>query len=244
MSIILKTFATLTKEIISHPNTPAYIQAFAFVIATVAGLNYLRKRLTERKCDLIIKTYKYCLEACDVLMNLKKAPHLFRNRENVQKLEDINKINFVNVVSQYAESYLNSMKENQGLFDNLYDCYAEMRLFFKKSKGVTKPIEDLLWSRNRILELLQNLKQSKVLFENMICQGQAEVLRVVRDAMVQIWENIELADWQEESERKEEEMDGKKGFSRYYYLKNMIKQARNDIDINFPKLISNKILSK
>lgn len=47
------------KEIVSHPNTPAYIQDIAVIIATCAGLNYLKERAIERKFDLVIKTYKY-----------------------------------------------------------------------------------------------------------------------------------------------------------------------------------------
>jgi len=243
LCVILITCASWTKEIISHPNTPAYIQAIALLIATIAGFNYLRKRAAERKFDLTIKTYKYCLEACHVLMNLKQAPALFRNRDNVQEFEDIKRENFAHVVSRYAESYLNYLKENQELFDNLYDCYAEMRLFFNKAKEKTNSIEDLLWSRNKIVELLQALKQSKVMIENSAGQSQDKVVRIIRDAMVQIWEDIELADWQKEYEQKEEEIDGRRGFRRYYYLNDMIKQARIDIDKIFPKLISRKTLS-
>ncbi|HUV64291.1 MAG TPA: hypothetical protein VMW24_10355 [Sedimentisphaerales bacterium] len=189
--------ASWVKEIISHPNTPAYIQAVAPVIATVAGFNYVRKRAAERKFDLVIRTYKYCLEACDVLMHLKQAPALFGNRDKVQEFQDIKRENCAHVVSQYAESYLNSLSGNQELFDNLYDCYAEMRLFFKEAKEETKPIEDLLWSRNRIVELLQTLKQSRVLIENLAGQRQDAIIRIIRDAMVQVWEDIELADWQQ-----------------------------------------------
>ena len=72
--IILMEFATWMKEIISHPNTPAYIQAIAVIVATCAGFNYLRKRAAERKFDLVVKTYKCCLETCDVLMGLKQHP--------------------------------------------------------------------------------------------------------------------------------------------------------------------------
>ncbi len=69
-------FASWMKEIISHPNTPVYIQPIAVIIATYAGLNYLKKRATERKFDLVVKTYKCCIEACDVLISLKRR-HLF-----------------------------------------------------------------------------------------------------------------------------------------------------------------------
>ena len=83
-----KPMSKLSKEIISHPNTPAYIQAIAVIIATCVGLNYLKKRAAERKFDLVVKTYKYCLEACDVLINLKQAPVLFKNRDAVEEYEN------------------------------------------------------------------------------------------------------------------------------------------------------------
>lgn len=130
--IILIEFTSWIKEIISHPNTPAYIQAIAVIIVTFAGLNYLKKKAAERKFDLIIKTYKCCLEACDVLMSLKQAPLLFNNREAVEKYESIHKERFVDIVSKYAESYLSSLDQEHELFDNLYNCYAEMQLFFNK----------------------------------------------------------------------------------------------------------------
>ena len=106
-------FSYWIKEIISHPNTPAYIQAVAVILATYAGLNYLKKRAAERKFDLVVKTYKYCLEACDVLISLKKAPVLFPNRNAVENYQAINKERFVDIVSNYAESYLNLLDQER-----------------------------------------------------------------------------------------------------------------------------------
>ena len=61
---------------------------------------------------------------------------------------------FAGMVSRSAESYLDSLKENQELFDNLYHCYVEMRLFFSKDKEKLKPLENLLLAKNRIKGLL------------------------------------------------------------------------------------------
>ena len=67
VQIILMAVSSLGKEIISHPNTPAYIQAIAVLIATMAGFKYLQKKATERKFDLIIMTYKYCLDVGNII---------------------------------------------------------------------------------------------------------------------------------------------------------------------------------
>jgi len=243
-NIILLEFFSWMKEIISHPNTPAYIQAIAVMIATFAGLNYLKKRAAEKKFDLVVETYKCCHEVCDVLISLKQPPFLFRNRDNVEFYENINRGNFVGMVSSAAESYLDFLKKDQELFDNLYHFYAEMRLFFNKDKEKIKPLEDLLYAKNRIEGLLENLKNSKELIKNLTGEGQDEVLKIIRNAMVQIWENIELSDWQKEYEKKEEEIDGIKGVRKYYYLNDLIKKARSDIDEIFPELINSKTLSK
>ncbi len=242
--IIFIELASWVKEIISHPNTPAYIQASAVIIATCAGLNYLKKRAAERKFDLVVKTYKYCLEACDVLINLKQAPVLFQNRDAVENYESINKERFVDIISNYAESYQNSLDQESELFDNLYNCYAEMRLFFNKEKEKLKPLENLLYVRNRIKVILEILKYSSKQMEDLTDEGKELVLKTIRNGMVQIWEDIELAEWQKEKEEKEEEIDGIKGVRKFYYLNDLIKKARSDIDEIFPELINSKALSK
>lgn len=241
--IILMEFAPWMKEIISHPNTPAYIQAIAVIIATYAGLNYLRKRATEKKFDLVVDTYKYFLETCDVLMGLKQHPWLFNNRDSIELYEERIE-SFAGMVSRFAESYLDSLKENQKLFDNLYHCYVEMRLFFSKDKEKLRPLEDLLFAKNRIKGLLETLKNSKELIKGMTVVGQNRVLAIIKDGMVQLWENIELTEMQKEKEKKEEEIDGIKGFRKFYYLNDLIKKARSDIDEIFPELINSKALSK
>ena len=191
--IILMEFASWMKEIISHPNTPAYIQAIAVIIATYTGLNYLRKRAAEKKFDLVVDTYKYSLETCDVLIGLKQHPPLFNNRDSVELYEERIE-SFAGMVSSSAESYLDSFKENQELFDNLYRCYVEMRLFFSKDKEILKPLEDLLFAKNKIKGLLETLKNSKELIKRVAVVGQNRVLAIIRDGMVQLWENIELTE--------------------------------------------------
>jgi len=242
--IIFISFTSWIKGIISHPNTPAYIQAIALLIATVAGFNYLRKRAAEQKFDLIVKTYKSCLEAYDVLMKLKQAPYYFKDRKSLEEFQEIGAKRFTDIVSCVAEGYLASLGKEQELFDNLYNCYAEMRLFFNKEKKALEPITDLLWSRNRIKLLLEILVNSKSQVSHLTYQAQKTTLKIIRDAMVQVWENIELTDWQEEQEKKEEEINGTKRFRKFYYLNDLIKQARNDIDEIFPKLIKGRHLRK
>ena len=232
------------KVIISHPNAPAYIQAIAVIIATYAGLNYLKRRAAERKFDLVVKTYKYCLEACDVLISLKQAPVLFQNRDAVENYESINKERFVDIISNYAESYQNSLDQESELFDNLYNCYAEMRLFFNKEKEKLKPLENLLYVRNRVKTILEILKHSSKQMENLTDEGKELVMKTIRNGMVQIWENIELTDWQKEYEKKEEEIDGIKGVRKFYYLNDLIRKARRDIDDIFPELINSKALTR
>jgi len=232
------------KEIISHPNTPAYIQSIAVIIGIYAGLNYLKKRKAERKFDLIVRTYKCCLEAFDVLRGLKQAPPLFMDRDSVEAYERLSKKNFANIVSNYAEFYLNSLDHKHDLFNNLYNCYSEMRLFYSNNKDIIKPIKDLLWAKDRINVLLNNLKGSKQLMRSLVPGKQEEVVKIIRDGMVQIWENIELTDWQKEYEKKGQEVDGIKGVRKFYYLNNLIDKARNDIDEIFPKLIDSKVLNR
>ncbi len=225
----------MIKDIISHPNTPAYIQAIAVIIAAWAGRNYLKKRAVEKKFDLVVDTYKCCLEACDVLSGFKQCPILLNNKESIEIYEQ-NKKSFVSMVSRYAESYLNSLKENQKLFDNLYHNYAEMRLFFNKDFEKLKPMENLLYARNRISGLLDTLKNSKAMIKKATPYAQEKVMAIIKDGMVQLWENIELTDRQKEDE-KEEIIDGIRGVRKYYYLNDMIENARKDIDEIFPEMI-------
>ena len=97
--------------------------------------------------------------------------------------------------------------------------------------------------RERIKGLLENLVNSKKLLEHSTEHAQNKVLKTIRNAMVQIWENIELTDWQEKQEG-EVEISGVKGVRKFYYLNDLIKKARSDIDEIFPELINSKDLSK
>jgi len=232
------------KEIISHPNTPAYIQSIAVIIGIYAGLNYLKKRKAERKFDLIVKTYKCCLEAFDVLTGLKQAPPLFMDKDSVEAYERLSKKGFANIVSNYAEGYLNSLDRKHDLFSNLYNCYSEMRLFYSNNKDIIKPIENLLLAKNRISVLLNTLIDSKEQMRSLVAEKQEKVVKTIRNAMVQMWENIELTDWQKEYEKKEVGIDGIKVVRKFYYLNDLIGKARSDIDRIIPKLIDSKVLNR
>ena len=96
----------------------------------------------------------------------------------------------------------------------------------------------------RIKELLGTLENSKKLIQDLTYEGQIEVLKIIRKGMVQIWENIELTDWQKEYEQKEEEIDGIKGVRKFYYLNDLLKETRRDIDDIFPELINSKALTR
>lgn len=71
--------------------------------------------------------------------------------------------------------------------------------------------------------MLETEKYSKKLIKDLTSKGQDNVLRTIRNAMVQIWEDIELADWQKQQEG-ETEIDGVKGIKKFYYLNDLIKK--------------------
>ena len=220
--------------ILGHPNTPAYIQAGAVIIATVAGLNYLSRRKAERKFDLVVKAHKDCLVAIDVLQRVKQSPIVFKTREEVTASVSNSKELFLKSVAFFADSYQSILKEEHEVFEELYDCYSEMRLFFHGKDETLKPIENLLYARNRIMELLENLKLCHYLIQDLMPEHQDGPVKTAVNAMVQIWEDIELDEQQKQEQDREEE----KGVRKFYYLNDLIKNARNDIDKIFPKLIA------
>lgn len=226
------------KPFLAHPNTPAYIQSIAVIIATVMGFKYLKKKIKEKKLDLIIRTYKYCLETYSALACLKQPPPLLANNASVQEYESIDKKQFAKIVSSQAASYLDVFNANAKLFSNLYGCYAEMRLFFNKNTDLIKPIENLLWTAKRIGLLLRELENSKSLMESLVEDKHDRVVSIIRNGLVQMWENIELTDEQKDYESKRVEVEGAKGFRKFYYLDNMLDRAKDELDKHFPKLIS------
>lgn len=236
MDIIVNIFGYL-KAVVGHPNTPAYLQAVAVIIASVVGMNFLSRRKAERKFDLVTKAYKDCLVAIDVLRRIKQPPVLFKTRENVDNSVSNSKELFLKSVAYFADSYQSVLKEEHKVFEDLYDCYAEMRLFFHKKQEQLRPIENLLYARKRIMELLENLKLCHQLIQDLMPEYQDRPIKTAVNAMVQIWEDIELDEEQKKAQGKVEDIDGVKGVRKYHYLNDLIKNARNDIDKIFPKLI-------
>ncbi len=242
--LMLDEYASMLKEIIQHPNTPAYIQALIIFIAAWWGHSYLKKRKTEYKFELIVKTYKYCLEAHDILIRLKQPPIYFKSLDDVEGHLQISEKNFVTIVGKVVEHYLGILNKERELFDKLYECYVEMRLFFNKRKEVIQPIGALLNARNRISELLETTLSCTEQMNTLTSQGRESALKIIRNGMVQLWECIDTTEWQKQMEEEEGEKDGKKWTVRFYYLDKIIKDAKVDIDESFPELIKNRTINR
>lgn len=230
------------KDVTEHPNTPAYIQAVVLMIATYGGINYLKRRKEEKKFDLVINAYKYSFKVYHVIKNLKQAPMLFMNRKQLDEYKNIGYKPFAGLISKIALSYSDNLKKEQSLFDNLYESYVEMKLFFSDKPKITAPMENLLYSRNRISGLLDNIIGVGQQIENTADFYQEKCIEIIDDAVVQIWENIELNENQKDKEKKIEEEDGKKFKRKYYYLDDMLDEAMKSIEEEFPKLIRIKSL--
>jgi hypothetical protein len=226
------------KELVAHPNTPSYIQAFLVFYAAYVGSNYLKKRTAERKFDLTVKVYKNCLMAIDALQRVKQPPVIFKTRKDVNESILIGKEVFLKSVAFFADSYQSTLKEEHEVFENLYDCYAEMKLFFHGKDEILKPIVNLLYVRNRIMELLEYLKLSHQLIQDLMPEYLDRPVKIAINSMVQIWEDIELDNDQKQAQDSIEQADGVKSIRKYYYLNDMINNARCEIDKVFPKLVT------
>jgi hypothetical protein len=225
------------KDVIKHPNTPDYIQALMLMIATCGGINYLKRRREERKFDIVVNAYKYSVEAYHVLKNLKQPPMLCTNRKQINDYKNIGNIQFASLFSKVASSYVDNLKKEQSLFDNLYESYVEMNLFFPSRPQVIKPMSNLLYSRDRISGLLDNIVSAGQQVENTTNSCQDKWIDIIDDAVVQIWENIELTESQKNKEVEIEEEDGNKFKRKYYYLDAMLDKAIKSIEEDFPRLI-------
>jgi hypothetical protein len=145
---------------------------------------------------------------------------------------------FLKSVAFFADSYQSTLKEEHEVFENLYDCYAEMKLFFHGKDEILKPIVNLLYVRNRIMELLEYLKLSHQLIQDLMPEYLDRPVKIAINSMVQIWEDIELDNDQKQAQDSIEQADGVKSIRKYYYLNDMINNARCEIDKVFPKLVT------
>lgn len=232
------------KAVLVHSNTPAYIQAFTVMAAALVGSNFLKKKTAERRFDLVVKAYKLCLVAIAVLQRVKQPPVIFQTRKEVDVSISNSKELFLKSAAFFAEKYQDTLKEEHQAFEDLYECYSEMRLFFHGRDEAFKSIENLLYVRNRLMDLLENMKLCHELIKGLMPEYQDQPVKTAVNAMVQIWENIELDEEQKQAQDRVEEVDGLKGIRKFRYLNDMINQARTDIDKVFPKLINSNKLDK
>jgi hypothetical protein len=230
IEITLKCVDVL-KSIISHPNTPAYIQSVLIVVGFVIGAKYLKKRALEKKFELVVRANKYCLLVADFLMGIKQPNFIVKDLDTVEKLEKVYQKKFTQCISILAQQLIDELNKNKEIFNNLYNCYIEMTLFFEQEEKIIQPIKDLIYIKKRIYNLLETLSYFQN--ERLLNYNEEKGRKIFRNAMVQIWETIELTDWQE---REQEDLIGK-GHAPFYYLDNMIKKAIIDTQREFPKLI-------
>ncbi len=216
------------------------MQALVLGIAAFGGFKYIKKRAEERKFDLVVNAYKYSLKAYHVLKGLKQPPALFTNRQQVNDYQRIGNKQFAALVSRVANSYADNMKKEQSLFDNLYESYVEMKLFFSKKPEITEPIKNLLWSRARIAGLLENVITAGQQIDHTVVIFQDAWIEIIDDAIVQIWEDIELTDTQKNKEEDIEDEKGKKFVRKYYHLNTLLDQAIKDIEEQLPRLIKTR----
>ncbi|WP_319471157.1 hypothetical protein [uncultured Pseudodesulfovibrio sp.] len=225
----------MLKEILVHPNTPAYAQAAAITFAAWWGgrkvVDYISQRRSDKEFEIANKAFIGCCKAYDILMSVKES-HTFE-RENFDFFVEI-PVQLGRLYESYSQDAIDRLAAHEEFFQiELYTAFTETKLFF--DNDTADPPYSFLTTRNNLLNKLHALRAaSRYVIENgnhrdIVGEHLDTNIEMIEDAVVQIWENIELSDRQV----KREEEEG----VQYHYMAEQLHEALNDAHRIFPKIV-------
>ena len=232
-------------DIITHPSTPQYCQAAVILFTALWGgrkvVSYIEQKQKEKAFDLAIKSYTLCKKSSDILLSITSNQYM--TRLLFDNILSSSRKKFANIVAEYATSDLKILADHAEVFNEMYTTHCEIHIL--KGKIYSEPLLGILSIHSKIVGLLQSIITTDKIFGEQLDNGLAYsreiALNTIDDAMVQVWNNIDLSQRQKDQEAiwaEEIKKENKVGYKKFKYLNEKIALNMANAETRYQQLVS------